>query len=419
MGDALPLVLVASPNESGLFSYCGDGVVLLKQQVEESVRCGRRVKLSFYDGRHWSRIAPLWANLAASSPYSSFFLSVEWVSAWLEAFGSVLTHEILVFEDEGGSPVGACLLVQSTERRGSFCVRRLYLNTGGGDPAERPMMELNNLLCLPGWEAEIVEAMSPHLQSLPWDEFVIEGICPGLPLTWLEAKAVPQLSASVVVRTSVYVDLMQLRQSGASYESTLSANTREQLRRSMRIYRSLGVIRAEVAQSPSRAEEFFDEMCRMHESTWRGRGELGAFASARRMGFHRTLIQGAFGQGRIQLVKVSAGNETVGILYNFVHNGGVSFYQSGLNYKSHKHLKPGLVTHACAIQECLSLGLDDYDFLAGDARYKRSLANARRNLAWVVFSRPSPKMALIEFLRALRRGWIGNARKKKHRVEHT
>ncbi|MGB0109168.1 MAG: GNAT family N-acetyltransferase, partial [Terriglobales bacterium] len=99
----------------------------------------------------------------------------------------------------------------------------------------------------------------------------------------------------------------------------------------------------------------------------------------------------------------SAGEETIGILYNFVHKGKVSFYQSGLNYTKDKHLKPGLVTHACAIQECLALGFDDYDFLAGDARYKRSLAKDSRHLAWVVFARSSLKLALIEFLRAVKR----------------
>jgi CelD/BcsL family acetyltransferase involved in cellulose biosynthesis len=372
------------------------------EQVKEPAPQARRIKASSYTREDWLRIAPPWSELAARSPYSSFFLSAEWVSAWLEAFGASLPHEILVFEDEGGVVVGACLIVHSLERRGPFSVKRIYLNTGGGDPAERPMMELNNLLCCPGWELEIAEAIGARLRSLQWDEFAVESICPGPVLMWLQTEFAPKL-ASIVVRRSSYVDLARLRRFHISFDTSLSPNTRQQLRRSMRLYQSLGAIRVEVAQTLSRAEEFFDEMCRIHQATWRRRGERGAFASPRTVLFHRTLIRLAFARGAIQMLKVSAGEETVGILYNFVENGKVSFYQSGFNYKQHKHLKPGLVTHACAIQECLARGFDDYDFLAGEARYKQCLAKDSRPLFWVVCAKPSVKMALIEFLRDIRR----------------
>ena len=377
--------------------------MLLDQPVKEPVRQTKRVKVSACPARDWLKVAPVWVKLADSSPDSSFFLSAEWISTWLETYGNTLQTEILVFEDEGGEAVGACLLVRSLERRGPFWVRRIYLNTGGGNPADRPMMEFNNLLCGAGWEAEIAEAIGVHLRSLPWDEFAIEGICQGPALTWLQATSVPQRPASIVLRPSFYVDLARLRQSRASYESSLSPNTREQLRRSLRLYSSVGEIRVEVAQELSRAEELLEEMCGMHQSRWKGRGEPGAFASATCLAFHRLLIRRAFAQGAIQILRASAGEETIGILYNFVHKGKVSFYQSGLNYTKDKHLKPGLVTHACAIQECLALGFDDYDFLAGDARYKRSLAKDSRHLAWVVFARSSLKLALIEFLRAVKR----------------
>jgi CelD/BcsL family acetyltransferase involved in cellulose biosynthesis len=176
----------------------------------------------------------------------------------------------------------------------------------------------------------------------------------------------------------------------------------------VRLYRSFGAIRVEVAHNLAKAMEFFDEMCALHQSTWKGRGEPGAFASPRTVAFHRALIRRAFGRGAIQMLRLKAGEQTVGILYNFVQDGKVSFYQSGFNYMQHKHLKPGLVTHAYAIQACLALGFDEYDFLAGDAQYKRSLAKNCRQLAWVIFARPSRKLALIEFLRAIKR-WMREA----------
>jgi len=362
--------------------------------------CGR-IAVSVHQARDWSQVAPLWAELWRSSPYSSVYLSPHWIAAWLETFADLLPAEILVFE-EGGAAVGACLLVASSERRGPFRVRRIYLNAGGGPPADRSMMEFNNLLCRAGFEQKIARALGAHLRSRKWEEFAIEGICPGPILSWLQTDAFSEFPASITTRASYYVDLNRLRQSGLPYESWLSPNTREQLRRSLRLYEKLGAVRAEVARDLPTAEEFFAEMCRMHQCTWEGRGQPGAFASARKLAFHRALIRSAFADQAIQLVRVMAGEETIGILYNFVQTDKVYFYQSGFHYPPDKRLKPGLVTHVCAIQLCLEAGYMDYDLLAGEARYKKSLAKDSRPLAWVVFSRPSVKLALIELLRTVK-----------------
>jgi CelD/BcsL family acetyltransferase involved in cellulose biosynthesis len=98
----------------------------------------------------------------------------------------------------------------------------------------------------------------------------------------------------------------------------------------------------------------------------------------------------------------------VGVLYNFVQDGKVYFFQGGFNYQEDKHLKPGLATHACAIQHYLDLGFRDYDFMVGDARYKSSLAPSSRALAWVVFRRSSIKLATIDLLRAVKRTFKGD-----------
>lgn len=359
-------------------------------------------KLSVYQTQQWPEVSKLWAELDEVSPYSSFYLSTEWTTVWLEVFGEVLQPEILVFENEERA-TGMCLLVPSTERRGPFRVKRIYLNTVGGDIEDRTLMEFNNLLCRAGWEEKNVGALAAYLQSLEWDEFVVEGISPGPLLECFRVGGFSQLPPVTSTMPSYYVNLEQLRQSGASYESSLSSNTREQLRRSVRRYATIGEVRVEVATELFRAEQLFDEMCGMHQSRWQKKGETGAFGPGRRLEFHRTLISQAFEKGSIQLLRVAAGEQTIGILYNFVKNGKVYFFQSGFNYSDDKHLKPGLVTHVFAVRYCLNAGFTEYDFLAGDAQYKRSLARECRQLNWVVFARPRTKLFVIERLRAMKR----------------
>jgi CelD/BcsL family acetyltransferase involved in cellulose biosynthesis len=358
-------------------------------------------KLSVYQIQQWPEVAKLWTELDEVSPYSSFYLSTEWTTAWLEVFGEVLQPEVLVFEHEQ-TATGICLLVRSTERRGPFRVKRIYLNTVGGDIEDRTLMEFNNLLCRAGWEEKNTKALAAYLQSLKWDEFAVEGISPGAILDCFRVSGISELPPVISTMPSYYVNLEQLRESRASYESCLSPNTRVQLRRSLKRYAALGEVRVEVATELSRAEKLFHEMCGMHQSRWHKKGETGAFGPGRRLDFHRTLIRQAFHRGSIQLLRVAAGEETIGILYNFVKNGKVYFFQSGFNYGGDKHLKPGLVTHVFAVRYCLNAGFTEYDFLAGDAQYKRSLAKEYRQLNWVVFARPRTKLFVIERLRAIK-----------------
>jgi CelD/BcsL family acetyltransferase involved in cellulose biosynthesis len=59
-------------------------------------------------------------------------------------------------------------------------------------------------------------------------------------------------------------------------------------------------------------------------------------------------------------------------------------YQSGFAYCGKEgQAKPGLTCHHAAIRVALDQALDVYDFLAGDDRYKRSLADQSQPQFWL------------------------------------
>lgn len=367
------------------------------------------ITVSVHGASDWPSLAPIWADLARTSPHSSFYLSAEWIAAWLEVFVGSIPFQLLKF-DEQGRTVAVCLLTCMLESRGPFRLLRIYLNSGGEPVAERTLMEFNNILCVSGKEEMVAEALGHYLSNMTWDEFAIGGICPGAVLNALQCKAFPGLPATMNLRASSFVDLDALRNSAVSYLESLSPNARAQVRRSLRHYADRGAIETEIAPDLVTAERYFEEMCHLHQAVWISRGEPGAFAPGRRLDFHRTLIRAAYAKGSIHLLRVTAGGQTLGILYNFQQNGKIYFFQSGINYGSDRRLKPGLVTHACAIQHYMDLGFSQYDFLAGDAQYKRSLAKTSAPLAWVVFSRPSFKTSFIQSLRRLKQRLKRNAK---------
>src|SRR5262245_6583709 len=351
--------------------------------------------LSVRATRSWAEVADIWRRLYDARPDASFFLSPQWLEAWLEIFADIRRPEFLVFT-AAREPVAVCALVPTLERRGPFHLRALYINGGSEEPADRSAVEFNDILCLPGAEHAMARALRQHLAGRAWDLIVAYGFRPGPVLEALDTVAFADHVREARLRPSYYVDLEQLRAAGRSYDDALSRNKRWQIRKFARMYEPLGPLAVEVARDAGHAEALLGELIALHERSWMARGRRGAFASSRKLAFHRTLIRRAFAAGAIQLIRVTAGPHTVGILYNFVRDGRIDFYQSGLAYQ--EGFRPGYVTFATALRYYLDHGDRQFDFLAGEQQYKQSLSTSVRELVWVVYRRGTLRMRAIEGL---------------------
>lgn len=188
----------------------------------------------------------------------------------------------------------------------------------------------------------------------------------------------------LTTRHAPALDLAALRRNGLSHEDVLSANTRAQLRRSLRGYGALGALAARCATDVAEAHCFLDELARLHQATWQNRGRAGAFAQPHFARFHHALIDRAMPRGEVELWRISAGPAVIGYLYNFQHRGRILAYQSGFDYATaDRRAKPGLTCHHLVIEKSLTAGPICYDFLAGDDRYKRSLSDTATTLHWL------------------------------------
>jgi CelD/BcsL family acetyltransferase involved in cellulose biosynthesis len=203
-------------------------------------------------------------------------------------------------------------------------------------------------------------------------------------------------------RANFYVDLAALRESGKAYETALSSKTRYNIRQSIKLYEQTGPLRVRFASDESEAQTLLTKLAEFHQSRWEARSMPGAFASAKFMAFHRTLIARVFSKGGVELVEISAGDTPIGFLYNFVLGSTIYFYQCGFSYSGNKRLRPGLVSLFLAIGEYLKRGFDEFDLMEGDTEYKRSLSTAARELDWITIERPTWKHKLISGLTMLK-----------------
>jgi CelD/BcsL family acetyltransferase involved in cellulose biosynthesis len=211
-----------------------------------------------------------------------------------------------------------------------------------------------------------------------WDELFM----PALDAPTFDALSRAELPASLRVRidrqvADYYVDLAKIRDKG--YLPLIGSSTRAQLRKAQRLAPDATL---QVARDAAEATDIYDELVLLHTRNWQQKGEPGAFADKWFDRFHRRLIARRFEQGEIQLVRLRTAKETIGCLYNFVSAGRVLVYQTGISPHVDRNLKPGFFTHLFAVEHNAKLGHATYDFLGGDAQYKKSLGTDETKIVW-------------------------------------
>jgi CelD/BcsL family acetyltransferase involved in cellulose biosynthesis len=307
-----------------------------------------------------------------------------------------------------GVPVGIALVtaslpipVEGIRFRGI-----VHIGTAGEPRGQSVDVEYNRLLCEPAWRigfaAALVEAIRDDLKpaAIRLDGFVPEDAA-------LLTAAEPRFAVEPLACPAF--DLGTARDTGGDVLTLLGSGVRSRIRRSDR---GFGTLLGEWATTRDEALGIFDELIGLHQARWEREGRKGAFASARFTGFHRDFIARSMGdRPRVLLYRLRNEAGTIGCLYSFIEDGMVLFYQSGFIDVEDNRLKPGLSTHAMCMQECLARGLETYNFLAGEARYKRELATTELALQSAIGYRHRQTAALVDFTRRV--GLVERARAVK------
>ena len=331
-----------------------------------------------------SEIERIWCGLQTQCPHD-YFLSWGWISTWLESLPKDVDVRLIVglVQDQ---PVLAFFIGSARRRKYGFLpTRSLALNTTGSRYFDLLYIEYNSVLALPSLNFSLVDLLH-WLENKRWHEFSLPGLSSGFvqQMELLGSEAPTSVGVLLEEESSAYfVDLARVREAKMDYLGLLSSNKRSQIRRSIKEYEKEGEVRIQAAQSVAEALEMLSALAELHQEEWQKRGKPGVFSNPYLMDFHRKLIASRFEAGEIQILRVFTPQATIGYLYNFVYGGKVLFYQSGLKYRPGNLYRPGLVSHYFSIMQNARTDMRVYDFMAGEAGYKSSLATDSVPMYWV------------------------------------
>ncbi len=313
-----------------------------------------------------------WNELLAGSPTRSVFLRWEWLCGWWRHLGRETDLRILVVRDGAGTLVGLAPL----------CIDR-----AGGGPWERTVSFLGttyisseylDLIAAPGREEEVAAAAWNALmeRSGEWDRIVLTDLCETSSVLRFWGRVGHSLQFLVERTPCQECPYIELPRTLDEFWSRLSPTMRATVRRKTRKMEEAGV-RYETIGDPAAIESGLDTLYDLHGQRWAARKLAGKFRHQAVRAFHKELTR-TMGNGACQkMAALAHGERVIGALYWLEYAGVVSFYQMGYVPTSPdpglswSYYSPGTMLLGRCMQDAVTNGFAEFDFLRGYEAYKR------------------------------------------------
>jgi CelD/BcsL family acetyltransferase involved in cellulose biosynthesis len=348
------------------------------------------------------RLREDWEQLLRRSAGLHPSLTPTWLLTWWRVFGPHDGRRLRALAVHRGRELVG--LLPLLERRfwhyRAVPLRRLELLASGEDCADEILSEYLGPIVASGQEDEVVDALAGALAKgrSTWHEIAftaLEGRSPAV------QRLAPAFGARGLVCESApfgECPYIALPKRWEDYVAALPSDDRYLVNRSLRDFdRWAGdSARVEVARGYEDLQRGKAILHQLHEERWQAGGKAGVFASPIFRRFHDLLMPALLDRGELDLRWLVAHGEPVAVSYSIVNDNRVYFYQGGRATSLPKGIRPGIVLHLRAIRAAIEAGRHEYDFLAGDARYKLQLATRTRPLVDLRVTRPSlPEAARI------------------------
>lgn len=319
-------------------------------------------------------IENLYACVFATKPTHNIFLSAEWILPWLECAAN--KPELITFIDiSTNSTLGFAFLGCQQTALGKV----FYLNQTGNEHDDQIWIEYNDVISA-SHHKSCQQALLGYVakQANRYKFVAINAINTWHHPMWRNwsTQAINGYLAATLNNAGTPTKAKNIAEA-STLSSHFSKNTKSQISRSLRfITERYGELTLTWLQ-PEHIESALSHMGCLHIEQWGSHAFGSGFNNPQFVEFHRIFMQKGM-NSYVHVAKYTAGEQTLGYLYFFTRKQQVYFYLSAINYgENDNKYKPGLLMHKLAMQHFSSLGYTQYNFLAGDARYKTSLSNQK------------------------------------------
>ncbi len=345
-----------------------------------------------------------WQALLRDSASEEPMLGPDWLLPWWSVYGAGSGRDLCVgLFYEGERLIGlAPLCGRRHWHRPGIPLRRLEFL--GADVAEGDGVcsEYLNLIAASGQEERVAHAFARELLRGSfgrWHELVLTALDGEGPMPELLLEAFAARGYRGERQVTMESPYLQLPASWDEYvRGCLNKDKRRHLLRALREFESWagGDWQIEHVREPGELARGQAILHELHNQRWQAEGCAGAFQKPRFVSFHNEYMPRLLERGGLELFWLTVRGQPVAAHYQIVANGKIYFYQCGRRLDVPHRVKPGTFLLAQALRRAIERGVREFDFLGGEARYKRELTRTSRPLLQLRFAHGGPR----EWLRA-------------------
>ncbi len=325
-----------------------------------------------------------WNHLLSVSPEGDVFQSYEWLSSWLDAFWRDKPLSFF-FVWEGDALRAVAPLVQ--DRESTMCCGAglaLPVNSHGacnilhdGDPES------------------VLRAIIEHLR--------FEGAPVRMNLGYIRSdsdtvvalrRLIPEYGLWSFSRDKGAWPIARLSKTWDDYLDSRSPRVRHELRRKeARARREANVAFRVITDEPSLADTM-EHIVGIEERSWKAPEGLTITAVEESRSFYATLTRRAARGGRLRIYLLYIDGEPVGHICGLTTNGEFQALTTSYD-QAYARFSPGALMFGYALRDAFASGVEVFDFLSGESRWKNELATGHREYQDLcVFSQPSVPCSL-------------------------
>ncbi len=310
-------------------------------------------------------LAADWEKLLEESASDTIFLTWEWISAWWRTYGEPGALRILLAIDQDGRLRGIAPMRRQTARRYGRTFQTLaFIGDGSNDS------DYLDFIVGAGYEAAVIDAFLEY-----WDRNLSQG-------TLLQLNEIPESSpnfallrsygerAGVVSREQdVECGTVSLPCNWQDYLKTLSARFRTKIRSVLRNVESRSDVSFRFCDDPVQLSRLLPSLYDLHGRRWAKEAKSGVFQWGKKRVFYETLSPLLLGRSWLSFSWFEWKGQILACQYGFTYRKRYFQLQEGYD-PTCEHWNLGIALRAWSIQQFLSKGVREYDFLAGMGRHK-------------------------------------------------
>lgn len=313
-------------------------------------------------------LLPQYHQLLADSGALSPFLTLDWLDPWFEAFGGGYDLNVAVVEQGDKLLAAAPLMLGEEKRRGLRRKVARFVGTGPGLRGNYFTFPVSNE-ALPA----ALPLLDEHLQSLLEQQYSLdfEHLSPFADRVPTVEVLCARPRRELALKTEHACVHGPLPGSFEDFVATVPAATRRtSLRRGDEELRAEGEVRYELCERPEHVPEFLGLLGRFNIERRSREDQVSTWGDERNMACRETVATRFLERGGLRLELLLHQDRPLAALMGLVHGETYFCYNMGLDQEYAK-FQPGHLLIAHRLKGCIDEGLTAWNFLVGDADYKR------------------------------------------------